>query len=188
MKYFIIICFSVLLMCCEQAPPAEAEEGVYSIASDDYVELTTTALEHLTSFDFESWGMLLADDVEYYFPDGDENTRTKLIGKEDVLGWWNDWKASSGVTSMEMSNMNKIPIHAKETQKTTGVSGNFVLAWLTTQLSFENGNSVSLRMNMDFHFNDAKLIDRIWSYYDRTGIIEAMGGNILQEEEEEPEY
>jgi hypothetical protein len=39
---------------------------------------------------------------------------------------------------------------------------------------------VRLRMNFSAHFNKDKKIDRYYTYYDRTKIVQAMGSNILE--------
>jgi hypothetical protein len=46
-------------------------------------------------------------------------------------------------------------------------------------LVFDNENTVNLRMNFALHFNEDSLIDRYYTYYDRSLIIEAMNENIL---------
>ncbi|NJW53891.1 nuclear transport factor 2 family protein, partial [Salinimicrobium oceani] len=66
-------------------------ESNYEVASERYSVLNEQALENMAALDFESWGKMLADDVEYYFPDGDADTRTILSGKEEVVKWWKDW-------------------------------------------------------------------------------------------------
>ncbi|MDH3649773.1 MAG: hypothetical protein OEQ53_08820 [Saprospiraceae bacterium] len=187
MRSLLIALIGGLIFGC--APPAEQaaadpDPSGYSIASQEFVDITKDFLTQMAAFDFEAWGEVLADDVEYYFPDGDQDTRTKLIGKEAVLGWWNNWKSTSGVESMTIGSENVIPIHSTNVQSTTGLAGTYTLAWFTTGMSLDNGNSTSFRMNMDMHYNDAKKIDRIFTYYDRSGIIKAMGINILDSPEE----
>ena len=52
------------------------------------------------------------DDVEFWFPDGDNNTRTKLVGKKAVIDWWKNWKATSGIKSMTMDEAVFLPVNA----------------------------------------------------------------------------
>ena len=48
-----------------------------------------------------------------------------------------------------------------------------------------NGNKTAIRTSHSLHFNQEKLIDGVYACYDRTPIIEAMGGsNILEKESE----
>jgi hypothetical protein len=174
----------VVFSCTPYEEKSEPEEHPSGFAMTDmtYAEITEASIKNLAAFDFETWGTQLADDIEYHFPDGDQNSRTKLIGKEAVLNWWKDWEANSGVTSMTMGDLVVIPVSSSSKVSSTGLAGNYGLAWVTTRLGFDNGNTVSFRMNMDLHFNEENKIDRIFSYYDRTGLIQAMGGNILSPE------
>jgi hypothetical protein len=61
---------------------AQAQAANYEIASQEYVDLSEKALSQVITFDFDAWAGMLADDVEFWFPDGDNNTRTKLVGKK----------------------------------------------------------------------------------------------------------
>lgn len=182
MKIKLIVFTALLVFACKAQ---ENTDAPYAIGSNDYVALTEQYLTHWSTYDFEALTGMMSDDAEYNFPDGDENTRTKLIGKPAILAWWNDWETNAGVSSMSFSGQNIIPLFTKENQNTTATSGNFALCWVTNTMQFTNGNSVGLRMNLGIHFNDEKLVDRVWSYYDRTPIITAMGGNILQAQESE---
>jgi hypothetical protein len=164
------------------APDSNAE---YAIASPEYVDLAAEALTHIAALDFDKWGELLADDVEYYFPDGDTGTRTALIGKKAVLDWYNNWKATSGIKSMSAEAENHLPMEALKTPEMTGLAGPYVLSYFSNKMVFDNGNTAAIRMNFASHFNADKKIDRYFTYYDRTPIINAMKGvNVLGEGEE----
>jgi hypothetical protein len=131
------------------------------------------------NLDFEGWTSTMSDDVVFYFPDGDAGTRTELVGKEALLDWWNNWEQTSGIQSMTYSNHVEIPIIAKDTMAYSNLTGVFVITYFSNELMY-NETSVKLRMNIAVHFNSDNLIDRIYSYYDRSKIIEAMGINILE--------
>jgi hypothetical protein len=187
MKNLLASVFLMLLLSCstpkQEAPPEV--QSAYKIASAEYVDISKNAFTLLSEFDFDSWSKLLADDVEYYFPDGDVDTRTSLVGKIEVVAWWTNWKNSAGIKSMSFSAGNYVPIDAAIPQNTTGMDGVYVLSYFSNKMEFDNGNTVRLRMNMITHFNEEKLVDRIYSYYDRTPIIEAMQTNILRAAEED---
>ena len=53
-------------------------------------------------------------------------------------------------------------------------------SYYSNELVF-NGATVKLRMNVVMYFDSAKRINRFFTYYDRTGILEATGTNILKE-------
>ena len=80
----------LLLLTLLLTTPLVAQDIKYSlfrIASTEYATLTETSIKTFARFDFAAWEAMLADNSEYDFPDGDQNTRTKLIGKAKVLGW-----------------------------------------------------------------------------------------------------
>lgn len=157
------------------------ENSRYDIAPQEYVDLSLEALNHLSDFDIDAWGTMLADDVEYYFPDGDSGTRTVLTGKEEVVNWWKNWVASSGIESMTITQPDLMPVRVNnDALSYSGLTGVFVISYFSNELVFDNGNTVNLRMNFALHFNEDSLIDRYYTYYDRAPIIEAMNENILR--------
>lgn len=177
------MCFAALLMSgC--SPPAEKTAIVvnpsFEIASPDYSALAVKALTSWSNLDFDAWTSMMADDVEYYFPDGDAGTRTKLIGKPAVAEWWNNWKETSGIQSMTYLDHVDIPVNAKETMAYTGKTGVVVISYFSNEL-MHNGTPVNIRMNMVAHFNSENKIDRYYSYFDRTKLVEVMKKNMLEE-------
>lgn len=186
--HLFFIGFLALLSGCAsptENKPAVAEEEKsamnpnYEIASPEYSELAVKSFTSWINLDFEGWTSTMSDDVVFYFPDGDAGTRTELVGKEALLDWWNNWEQTSGIQSMTYSNHVEIPIIAKDTMAYSNLTGVFVITYFSNELMY-NETSVKLRMNIAVHFNSDNLIDRIYSYYDRSKIIEAMGINILE--------
>ncbi len=153
------------------------QDSGYAIGDVIYAELASQSLQQFASLNFDSWGKYLSDDVEYFFPDGDDETRTKLTGKASVLSWWQNWKATSGITSMTITEENNVPVVVIKTPKYAGLTGNWVFCWFNNAMVI-NEKNVGLRMNVTFHFNHENLIDRCFTYYDRTEIIQATGGKI----------
>jgi len=147
----------------------------FAIASPEYAALAAKALGHIEKFEYDAWGDMLAENVEYHFPDGDVSTRTKLVGKQNVLSWWKNWQMNSGIKSMTISLPNHIPVDAIKTPNMTGLPGLYVFSFFSNEMVY-GGKKVALRMNFDIHFNQDKMIDRYYTYYDRSHIIEAMGG------------
>ena len=74
-----------------------------------------------------------------------------------------------------------VPIIAKETMAYSGLTGVMVISYFSNEIVYQEG-TVKLRMNFAAHFNKDKLIDRYYTYYDRTGIVEMMNKNILDSE------
>jgi hypothetical protein len=158
---------------------AQAQSANYEIAPQEYVTLSEQALSHVVNLDFDAWAGMLADDVEFWFPDGDNNTRTKLVGKKAVIDWWKNWKATSGIKSMSMDEANFIPINVLKATGGIKLTGIVVYSFFSNKMEFATGTA-NLRMNFNTHFNADKKIDRYIAYYDRTVIIKAMGKDILQ--------
>lgn len=161
---------------CQQI--VEDDNDDWDIGSPEYADLAEQAMMHLQNFEYDAWGEMLADDVEYYFPDGDAGTRTTLTGKTAVLDWWKNWRDTSGITSMTFTNPVFLPVIAQTAPNYSGLTGPYVVSYLSNRLDY-SGTIVNLRMNFTVHFNDQKKIDRYYSYYDRSLIINAMGTNIL---------
>ena len=147
----------------------------------EYANMAEQALARLINLDIEGWSEMLADDAEYYFPDGDAGTRTKLTGKTEVVAWWKKWRETSGIEKMTIKNGVHIPIVAKKTLKYTGLTGEIVLSYFSNEMTYD-GVVVRVRMHFAAHFNKAKKIDRYYTYYDRTPIINAVKYNILDPE------
>jgi hypothetical protein len=158
---------------------AQAQPANYKIGKQEFVTLSEQALSHVIKFDFDAWAGMLADDVEFWFPDGDNSTRTKLIGKKAVIDWWKNWKATSGIKSMTMDEAVFLPVNALKPTAGSKLTGNIVINYFTNKLDFATGTA-NLRMNFVTHFNANKKIDRYITTYDRSVIIKAMGVDILQ--------
>jgi 3-phenylpropionate/cinnamic acid dioxygenase small subunit len=158
---------------------AQAQAANYEIAPQQYVDLSEKALSQVIKFDFDAWAGMLADDAEFWFPDGDNNTRTKLVGKKAVIDWWKNWKATSGIQSMSMDEAVFLPVNALKPTAGSKLTGNIVISYFTNKFVFTTGTA-NLRMNFVTHFNANKKIDRYITTYDRTVIIKAMGKDILQ--------
>jgi hypothetical protein len=173
----IVVCISIILACNSSKVNQPVVEKVdYGIAPQQFSFLAEKSLELLANFDFETWASTLSDDVEYNFPDGDTNSRTKLEGKVAVLKWWKNYKSKSGIQSMVVEDAYYIPIDAAKIDSTNAV---MVVVFFSNKMIFKN-NAVAVRMNFNFQFNKAKLITRIITYYDRTPIIKASGNDVLQ--------
>lgn len=61
-------------------------EGL-TTASSAYGILAEKSLDLMAEFDLDTWSTMLSDSVVYYFPDGDEKTGKKLMGKTALLAW-----------------------------------------------------------------------------------------------------
>lgn len=163
------------------APTLAANEDV-ALAPAEYADLSKKALEHLTKFEFDAWSAMLADTVQYNFPNGDIETRTKLVGKMAVLDWWKNWHKTSGIQYMTADRLVQFSLDVSKpsTALPNALTGVFTYSYFSNKMVI-SGSNVAIRMNFIVHFNKDKKIDRYFTYYDRQPIVEAMGGkNILK--------
>ena len=183
-KLIAIMAGIMLIISCgdqqeeQQESPAVAVSN-YEVASERYSELNEEALNRMAALDYEAWGEMLSDDVQYFFPDGDAETRTVLTGKEEVVDWWNEWEQNSGIEKMSFTNPVHIPVKANQELNYSGLTGVIVLSYVSNNMVYY-GQPVDVRMNIATHFNKDSLIDRIYTYYDRTPILDAVNANLLE--------
>lgn len=155
------------------------DQSNYEVASEKFTKINQQALDRMEAMDYDAWGKMLADDVQYFFPDGDAGTRTTLVGKEQVVEWWKDWKQNSGIQKMTFTNPVYIPIKANQELNYSGLTGVIVLSYFSNNMIYD-GQPVSVRMNFVTHFTKDSLIDRYYTYYDRTPIINTVDANMLE--------
>lgn len=154
------------------------DQSNYEVASERYSDLSDEALDRMSSLDFDFWGEMLAENVEYYFPDGDANTRTVLKGKKDVVEWWKDWKKNTGIDTMRFTDRVHIPVQANQELNYSGLTGVIVISYFSNEMIY-NGQPAKVRTNVAVHFTEDSLIDRFYTYYDRTPILKVVNANVL---------
>ncbi|WAC12635.1 nuclear transport factor 2 family protein [Dyadobacter pollutisoli] len=150
-----------------------SEVGNYTAASSSYGILAEKSLDLLASFDLETWGTMLSDSVVYYFPDGDSKNSKKLTGKKALLTWWKNYIDNSGIRSMSIENASYLPIHVANEVRRGDISGTQVIAYFSNNMVYESG-AVSVKMNFVIHFDENRMIDGYYTYYDRTPIIKIL--------------
>lgn len=161
-----------LLASCTGDYNEPVEKENYSIASSDYGILAEKSLDLMSSLDFDNWGSMLSDSVEYLFPD---ETQTRLTGKQAVLSWWKNYSASSGLRSMSISDASYLPVSFNNTSDSKELSGVRVIAYFSNQMVYPD-HTKSLRMNFVIHFDKNKMIDAYYTYYDRTETLADTNG------------
>lgn len=186
MKKSIIISAVSLLMflsCEEKEKTIEKDvatyQSNYEVASERFSDLNDEALDRMSSLDFDAWGEMLAENVEYYFPDGDADTRTVLKGKKEVVAWWKDWKRNTGIDSMKFTDRVHIPVQANHELNYSGLTGVIVISYFSNEMIY-NGQPAQVRTNVAVHFTEDSLIDRFYTYYDRTPILKVVNANVLE--------
>lgn len=150
----------------------------YEIASREYEQITEEYLQHIANMEWEKSYEYLSKDVVFRMPDGDRETRTSFIGIDQVKNFWNNYEQISGNDKAVFNDFVHIPIRAKAMNKQVGMTGVFDLCYFSAALSYGT-NTANVRMHWAFHFNEDRKIDGIYSYYDRTPIIEMAQKNFL---------
>ncbi len=150
----------------------------YEIASQEYEQISEQYLQHIANMEWEKSYAFLSEDVVFRMPDGDKDTRTSFTGIDQVKNFWNNYEQVSGNDKASFKDFVHVPVRAKEMNQQMAMKGVFNLCYFSAALSF-GANTANVRMHWAFHFNEDKKIDGIYSYYDRTPIIEMAQRNIL---------
>lgn len=167
---FSFVTLLSVLLGCNKASKQDDEtitNPLFKLAETEYAVVAEKALMHFANFDYDAWADMMADNVEYDFPDGDENTRTKLIGKPAVIVWWKNWQKNVGVESITMSGFNHFPLNVTGDANGGATKGIYVFSYFSNKIIYK-GRPVGIRMNFITHFNADKKIDRYITYYDRN--------------------
>lgn len=188
-KTFLVLVSGLFFYSCDSTSKEKLESSnstkvvnsKYSIASSEYEELAEKALKYIERFEFAKLGEMVSDDVEYYLPDGGEEDRTRFIGKEEFLNFWNTYQEKTGLTSWSVKNIVSVPINVHDKLKYTNLTGVMTLSYFSLNMKFGE-ELANIRANFGFHFNQDEKIDRLYTYYDRTPIIEAAKLNVLKNE------
>ena len=157
--------------------PVETPDVVSAPA--EYADIVNQFFEAATKFDFDAMHKDYTVDAVQYWPDGDTETRSSLNGKAEIVAWWKNWQGKSGIEKMTFSNINLVPLQVNKPLKYYNVVGTVVLTYFDSEQVY-NGQSVKVRMHWAFAFNADKKITRVFSYYDRTEIIEAVKANLIK--------
>ena len=146
LKTAFIICVLLFTSCNEakkeDAVEIEQETPMLEVASQEYADLTQKTLDLLSEFDLETWKDYLADDIIWYWPDGNSETNNTFL-----------------------------PLKVNTPSNYYKLVGTGVLAYTDLTISIQD-KSTSVRQHMVFMFDKDKKINHALLYYDRTGIIE----------------
>ena len=153
------------------------------MAGQDHAKISEQYLQSLANMEWEASFKFLAEDVEFKLPDGDTDSRTVFKGKKAVMAFWNNYEANSGNDRTTFSQFVHIPVQINEMTDQIGMTGAFNLCYFSAELGYGK-QTANVRMHWAFHFNSENKIDGIYSYYDRTPIIEAADRNFLAEKKE----
>lgn len=165
-----------LLMLCilTCANPLKQSNKDLEKETEVYVVLVEKAITLQADFDFEAWADMLSDDVVYSFPDDGEQNQTTLAGKTAVVAYWKNWREGHHIKTFEFTGFTHAPFVSAKNLNVSSLSGVYVFSIFKSKMVFTNSATVELFMNYCCHFNSEKRIDRCYTYYDRTPIMQTI--------------
>jgi hypothetical protein len=173
----LLFCSVFLISCLEtkenEVAEVTIEQPAVEAASQKYANIVEECLNVMQDFNFDGLGVYLADDVQWYWPNGGMETRSIIKGKENVISFWKNWRATSGVESMQFYNSDFMPLRTNRSNDQYNVVGVVVLYYGDITIYGKAGSTI-VRQHLVFSFNDDDKIKNIFSYYDRTGIVQLL--------------
>lgn len=163
----LAVCFAGGFLIFDGTACSVDRSGVenYSVAPSSYGILAEKSLDLMAGLDVETWATMLSDSVVFHFPDGDESTCTRLIGKKAFMIWWKNYIEGSGLKSMSIENGTYMPVNIENPIRPGDLPGTQVIAYFSNRMIYKNGTE-SVKMNFIIHFDKNKLIDGYYTYYD----------------------
>jgi hypothetical protein len=174
LKTGFIFCALLLASCGEtkkeNAEVVEVEPPLLESASQEYADIILKMYDHLSNFDHDAYGALMADDITWYWPDGGADTRNSIKGKDNVIAFWKDWEKTTG-GKMTFAKNTLLPIKVNKPTNYYKAVGSGVLAYTDITIELKD-QSKTVRQHGVFMFNNDMKISNVFLYYDRTGIKE----------------
>lgn len=169
MRSYIIfyLSFSLSLACQKQE---KLSNNDLSIATQEYAVLAEKTLSYQADFDLESWSFMLADNVEFSLPF--DNSKTNFVGKDAAITAWKNWKTKNKILKVGFSDFTQIPVSSQKTMKVFDLSGIYVFSFFNGTIFYTNGTTSKMKMNYCFHYNEAKMIDRYYAFYDNINFTQ----------------
>ncbi|WP_415181630.1 nuclear transport factor 2 family protein [Nonlabens sp.] len=173
----LLFCSVFILSCLgtkeKEVDVVVTDQPAVEVASPTYSIIVEESLNLMQDFDFDGLGKHFADDVEWYWPNGGMESRSIIKGKQHVINFWKDWRATSGVESMQFYNSDFMPLRTNKSTDQYNIVGVVVLYYGDITIYGKTG-STTVRQHIVFSFNDDKKIQKVFSYYDRTGITQLL--------------
>lgn len=161
--YSLFLGLSALLLGCQPAGPNQSSPPADSTTDpSSYLVLAQKALTYQADFQFDDLSTLLADDVELHLPGPTGPVR--LVGRERVLQYWQQWKNDQQVKAVSLSGFNLIPWQATRPMPLANLPGVYVAAVYQRRLTYHSGRETAQPVSLWLHFNEGQLIDRLYSF------------------------
>ena len=89
-KISIIFLGLLGLMTCMNQSPMSSDN--FESVKDVYTVLAEKAITAQADFEFDAWAGMLAEDIEFTFPNDTVSNASKLVGKAAVIAYWKKWQ------------------------------------------------------------------------------------------------
>ena len=177
MNCFFFVGFLVLFLSCAEkssdAATITTDNVQFKIASSEYAKIVEKALEHWANQDFDAYGELLDEDLISYNPYEPHDLQFARKSREEEVAGYKSWTKYSEVENIVFSNTTLIPLATTDTNKLYLDSGVSVVVYATMEMTIF-GKPTSNGVSILYHFNDDKLIDKAYLFYDINQQMNAM--------------
>ena len=129
------------------------------MAPTPYLVLAQKAITYQADEQLEDWADLLADDVEYQGPD-----TARLTGKAAVLAYWQHHRHTSCIRQVRLSGFSLLPVQTGLKLPLANLPGVYVAAVFRRRVEYATGRADERPVCLWLHFNEQKLIDRLYSF------------------------
>lgn len=175
---YFLLCIMLLYACADNSVAQNTEttakdsinmasEKGYEFGDDKYSSLAKKGLDALGSGDVDAFALGFADDAIFRWSGGDS-----LNGKQAILDYWKK-RRTEAISTLSYANEIWLVIKVNTPMVKTQLPGNYALCWNMVTATYKTGKTMSQRMHMVYHFNDADKIDRVTQYLDRVPINNA---------------
>ena len=174
LKTGLIFCTLLIASCTEtkkeNTETVEAEPPLLEAAPQEYADIVLKMYDHMSNLDHDAYGALMADDITWYWPDGGADTRHTIQGKDSIVAFWKNWEETTG-GKMTFTKNTLLPLKVNKPTNYYKAVGSGVLAYTDITITIKD-QSTTVRQHAVMMFNDDMKINKVFLYYDRTGILE----------------
>ena len=172
---YFLLSITLLYACADNRAAQDAEtpandsvgmasEKGYEFGDDKYTSMGKKSLDALGSGDVDAFVLGFADDAIFRWSGGDS-----LNGKQAILDYWKKRRTET-IKTLSYANEVWLAVKVNTPMVATQLPGNYALCWNMVTATYNTGKTMSQRMHIVYHFNDADKIDRATQYLDRVPI------------------
>ncbi|NND52226.1 MAG: nuclear transport factor 2 family protein [Flavobacteriaceae bacterium] len=174
---FLLLILLLVVSGCNKEQAAQTsvqnENLNYKFASNEYVEIIEKLMEYWADQDFDAYGTLLAEDVISFAPYNPHEAGNETWGREREMNIYKNWTKNNEVENIEFSDISIVAIETEGNKPFYKESGINVMAFATMKMTIY-GKPINHGISWIFHFNNEKLIDKIYLFFDAQQQFNAM--------------